>query len=132
MLKRMPPDVNVALLRGGNTLGSRDIKDAIKNCTVDIVSILFCFVLFSSFLFLFSCFCFGFRYVYMYLICFLRVTCMRAPAYVVTLCGTRFQVVELYILVRFGTQMYELKPVSDGQSRTATTTNTMLLLLLLL
>lgn len=39
MLKRMPPDVNVALLRGGNTLGSRDIKDAIKNCTVDIVSV---------------------------------------------------------------------------------------------
>ena len=34
----MPADVNVALLRGGNSMGSRGIKEAIKNETVHVVS----------------------------------------------------------------------------------------------
>ena len=38
LLKRMPADVNVALLRGGNSMGSRGIKEAIKNETVHVVS----------------------------------------------------------------------------------------------
>ncbi len=35
----MPADVNVALLRGGNSMGSRGIKEAIKNETVHVVSV---------------------------------------------------------------------------------------------
>lgn len=41
-MKRMPEDVTCALLRGGNTLGSRQIKEAIKNNTIDIVSLETC------------------------------------------------------------------------------------------
>ncbi|CAM9410087.1 unnamed protein product, partial [Hapterophycus canaliculatus] len=37
LLKRMPADVNVALLRGGNSMGSRGIKEAIRNETVHVV-----------------------------------------------------------------------------------------------
>ncbi|CBN78452.1 conserved unknown protein [Ectocarpus siliculosus] len=37
LLKRMPADVNVALLRGGNSMGSRGIKEAIRNETVRVV-----------------------------------------------------------------------------------------------